>query len=420
MPLVAFVFGAFPVLSATFISKEVVGLRLRGMQIRTYAIRKPDLGTIFGINKELCKSTTYILPISVLYLAISQIFYSFLKPNRYFRALLFILTRKLEGGWKDRVRSMLHFAEGVVLAKMIESQGDIVHIHAHYVSHPATLAMVASWLTGIPFSFTAHASDIWVERLFIRDKLAECKFAFVCSKYGRARLLESCNDRVGTKVFVNYHGIDVDWFTVKDERQYVAKHDDKYVLLNIGRISEEKAQGDLIAACNILSKQRRDFRCYIVGDGPLYAKLTALIKSLGLSDIIEMVGMVPHKDIKEYYLKADIFVLPSTRENLPNVLLESLSMGVPVITTDIAGIPELIEDQKTGILVRPGNVVELASAINQLLEDPKMRGEIANRGRSMVRRFFNKKECIDELLELFKDNICANILSLTRKNDKPR
>jgi colanic acid/amylovoran biosynthesis glycosyltransferase len=397
MRSIAFINNHFPALSATFIYKEVIGLRNRGLPIRTFSIRRPDMCALSEDSLELTHTTTYLLPVNVSKFIKSHFYYIFKKPLSYFGTFFFLITRKFDNLFKDRIRTILHFCEGVYFARIIHDDGRILHIHSHYASHPCTLAFVASRLTRIPFSFTAHAHDIWEDRLFLRDKINASKFLITCTYYGRQELLKIEGIKNKEKIQTIYHGVDTDKFRPKNDRV----NRETFTILNIGRLVKDKAQKNLIEACKLLKEEGYIFECLIVGDGPLMKELKGYINENQLDKEIKLIGKVFQEQICEIYGMADIFVLTSVRENLPNVLLESLAMGIPVIATNIAGIPELIKDKVTGILIELNDPHQLAEKIKLLIKDKRLAKELSENGRKSVCMNFDTNDMINKLEKIY-------------------
>jgi glycosyltransferase involved in cell wall biosynthesis len=176
------------------------------------------------------------------------------------------------------------------------------------------------------------------------------------------------------------------------------------MILNIARLHEEKGQDLLVKACRILADKGLKFDCYIVGGGERREYLCELIRQLDLGSLVHLPGAVPQEGIRDYFERADVFVLPSRRENLPNVLVESLAMEVPVVASHIAGIPELVEEGITGFLVPPNDIQRLAEAVSRLLEDEDLRAKFARRGRELVCSRFEIERSNDQIVELYRRN----------------
>lgn len=399
MGAIAFINNHFPALSATFIYREVLDLKERGVNLRTYSIRRPDPNSLSDDSLDLLRTTTYLLPASLYNLGLAHVRFIFKNPARYLHLIFFLMTREFDKPVRDRVRTFFHFCEGVLFAALIKDSDEINHIHAHYASHPATLAMVASKLTGIPFSFTAHAHDIWEDRLFVGDKLRAALFVVTCTKHAKDRMSQEHGEELCAKITHIYHGINIDEFS----RNPSETDSSEYVILNVGRLCWEKAQKNLILACKRVKDRGYKFRCIIAGDGPLKDALMTLIEQNELNNTVELIGRVFQQDIKKLYEQANLFVLSSIQENLPNVLVESLSMGVPSVATSIAAIPELIEHKETGILVPPNDVEELANAIIFMMDNKAVSKRLGDNGRARVCERFDCKESISQLLNLYSN-----------------
>lgn len=399
MKKIAFINNYFPNLSATFIYREVLELKNMGIPIKTYSIRKPTLNEIHNECLELYNTTTYLIPINVISFFRSHIYFISRYPFKYIKLIVFLLTRKYNHKLKDRIRTIFHFLEGVYLAKLIKNENDIFHIHAHYASHPCTLALVAAELNQITYSFTAHASDIWVDKLFISDKVNRAKFVITCTNYGKKSIIKENSIENPEKISTIYHGVDTQKFINKSFN----KNNNVFTILNIGRLSEEKAQKYLIMACKELRDNGYVFKCVIVGDGPYKSILLKMIKNYNLEEKIILTGRVFQEHILEYYMRADIFVLTSKRENLPNVLLESLSMKLPVIAPNIAGIPELIKNDYNGILIPPNDVKSIVKSIEDIYDNKSKLKVLSENGRNVVCKYFNQNDSINSIIKLYKN-----------------
>jgi glycosyltransferase involved in cell wall biosynthesis len=394
---IAFLTSYFPSISETFIYNEIIRLRQRGVRIKTFSVRKPTFESISRESHGLYNTTTYLLPLGIVDLLTAHVCEFCRTPWKYTYSLAFLLTRYFKRPLNDRIKTLFHFAEGVYFAWSLRKESGAIHIHAHYASHPCTISFVASQLTGIPFSFTAHADDIVIEGLMLEEKVRAAKFVITCSNYGKRMLLKPLGDGEAKKVFTVYHGVDSDRFTgIRPDRG-----NGQFTFLHVGRLSPEKAQKQIVEACFHLRRKGLHFECIIVGDGPLREDLTRMAKALKVEECICFVGRVFQEEIVGYYLSADAFILSSIRENLPNVLLESLAAGVPVIAPRIGAIAELVEDGINGILVEPGNTLALSAAMERMMLDTTSRTRMGHSGRKLVREHFDREECIEKLLTVY-------------------
>ncbi len=297
--------------------------------------------------------------------------------------------------------TLIHFVEGVYAAYMLRhTPGQ--HLHAHFIDRAATVALVASRLLGIPYSVTAHASDIYVSPVLLKEKLANAKFASTCTAYNRSYLSQFGKDLFNHKLLCIYHGLELERY-VNEQRTRRGRS----VILSVGQLQERKGLGYLVEACGILRDRGIQFECRIIGEGPLRPILQEQIHQLGLEDSVLLVGALPHEEVIAQYQEATVFALPAIlgkdgdRDGIPNVILEALSMGLPVVSTAHSGIPEVIEEGVDGLLVPPEDAQALSSALERLISDPEMRNAFGKAGRQIVADRFNPEKNARRLLEAF-------------------
>ena len=290
------------------------------------------------------------------------------------------------------------------MAKAVEAK-NVGHLHVHFALNATTIALVVARLTKITFSFTAHANDIFVNPILLRDKINEAKFIIAISDYNKRFLYNILPDQ-GTcdKTHIVHCGIDVQHFSAPNKKL----HNERPIILAIGRLVEKKGYLYLIRACKILVGQGYDFQCLIVGGGPQESLLKQIIEEEGVSDYVSLEGIVFQEHLLSYLDKADIFVLPCVvasdqdMDGIPNTLMEAMAMEIPAISTTVSGIPELIEHEKTGLLVAPEDEVSLAKAMATLLDDKELRGILGQAGRAEVIKAFEIEKNAHHLLSVFK------------------
>jgi glycosyltransferase involved in cell wall biosynthesis len=270
------------------------------------------------------------------------------------------------------------------------------HIHAHFASGAATTAMMAARLLDISFSFTAHRGDIFEAKALLDEKLREAKFAIAISDYNKSYLLREAPDVEKDKVITIHCGVDTKVFRRNRRRSACSPH-----FLAVGSLLERKGHVYLVEACRILERKRVNYQCTIVGDGPQRHELEKRIQKYGLGSRIILAGSVPHEDIQSYYEKADVFVLPSLNEGIPVVLMEAMSKGLPVIATNITGVPELVKNDVDGILVAPGNSVELAEAMMKVSKDTGLQKYLGARARERIVVDFDLDANVAKIKNLF-------------------
>ena len=265
----------------------------------------------------------------------------------------------------------------------------IEHLHVHFINEPAGVGEIASMLIGMPFSITAHAKDIYLSPPSdLSRKMARAKFIVTCNDYNRRYLEELDADVPIIKI---YHGLDPQLFKAEAALDPSAGAP---LLLSVGRLRPKKGFHCLLDACALLKIGGHKFRCVIAGYGPLREELEARIDRLGLGATISLAGMLTQEEVIALYKQASLFVLPcritadGDRDGIPNVLAEAMAMELPVVSTNVSGIPELVEHNRSGILVRPEAPVELAAAIARLLDQPQLRQELGRAGRTKVCQLF--------------------------------
>ena len=393
----------FPGLTTTFVYREVLSLRARGLRIQTFSTWKPKLDELSEEAKYLVEDTFYIFPLNRPLFLLSHARYLLTRPLRYLGALWFCLTREHKTP-KNRLRTLYHFCEAVYLAREIERRG-IRHIHVHFALNATTIAMVVSRLTGASFSFTAHANDIFANPILLPEKIRAARFIIAISEYNRRflhRIVPS--QETFDKTYVVHCGIDVRRFSPPGHRP----PNDRPVILAVGRLVEKKGYPHLIKACKILVDRGHDYRCLIVGGGPQEALLRQMIEENDLSGYVSLEGVVFQEDLRDHLGKADVFALPCVvasnqdMDGIPNTLMEAMAMEIPTISTTVSGIPELVEDRKTGLLVPPRDEVSLADAIATLIKDEELRSALGKAGRAKVVEEFEIEKNTNRLLGIFQ------------------
>jgi glycosyltransferase involved in cell wall biosynthesis len=277
-------------------------------------------------------------------------------------------------------------------------------LHAHFASGSSSVARYASGISQIPFSFTAHAKDIYsseVDLQRLRELLQQASVAVTISEANRRYLRRLAPAARLKRV---YNGVDFGQFSLRASRPPAARP----LILFVGRLVPKKAAGDLVAACALLRDQGFALRCRIVGSGELEPQLRAQVADLRLEGLVEFCGPASQEQVAELHLsEADLFVLPAViapdgdRDGVPTTLLEAMARGVPVISTRLPGIDEAVAGQAAGLLVEPGDIGALAQAIRQSLGDPVATQRRIETARRHVERRFDIRKNAAELLEVF-------------------
>jgi colanic acid/amylovoran biosynthesis glycosyltransferase len=283
------------------------------------------------------------------------------------------------------------------LARRMKASG-VTHVHAHFATHPTTVAWLVHQVTGIPYSFTAHSYDVYVHTAMLREKLVDASFVVAISEYHKALL-----SRFGPpwKIHVIHCGIEPERYRLRP-----ARPPGRFTILFVGNLRAYKGLKHLIRACALLRGRGREFRCLIAGGGPLEAELRAVTTRLGLDDELLFLGPRREEEIITLLQEAHVFVLPSVvegsgnTEGLPVVLMESLAVGVPVVATAVAGVPEIIRPGETGRLVGPADPFALAAAIEEVMDEDSNR--FAEPGRRLIESEFSLSQSVSTLRELLQ------------------
>ncbi len=397
-----YLIGTYPLLTTTFIDREIKLLRQRGVQVQVVSIRRPKR-PLSPEQEALAQDVCYLLPISPGKLVVSLLWAGLLRPFPTWRTLFYLLTRP-HPSLKARLKTILHFGTGVYAAFLLRRQPGH-HLHAHFVDRAATAAIVVSRLLNRPYSVTAHANDIYVDPVLLPEKMAEAKFVATCTQYNETHLANLNGNGLGQKLHCIYHGLDIDQYQPTERKRPSAIP----LLLAVGQLKEKKGFAHLLCACRLLKDQGYDFQCHIVGEGPDRQALTSQIQQLGLGDTVTLCGALPHQAVIDKYQEADIFVLPcitgqdGDRDGIPNVILEAMAMELPVVSTRHSGIPEVVMDGVNGLLVPPADDTALAQALADLLDDRNGRNQLGQHGRQTVIESFSVEKNVERLLTQFMD-----------------
>lgn len=393
-----YIVGTYPLLTTTFIDREIRELRTNGIDVRVVAVRPPVDVTLSHDQKVLQRYVSYLLPVRWVSLISAHAVFALGRPRRFFATLAFLLTRP-HPSWRARLKSLLHFGEGVLVAHLVRGV-DFDELHAHFADRAATIALVASRLLDKPYSLSIHAgADIFVRPVLLREKIQEARHVVTCTEHNREHVLSIAGPDLRHKVSHVRHGLDLDLYPA------ATPPSDLPLILSVGQLAERKGFAGLIRALRVLIDEGYEFRCRIVGEGPQRGELEALVAELSLEEVVELCGALGHEQVIEEYGRATMFVLPCTRtrtgdvDGIPNVLAEAMASRLPVVTSDLPAIREIVRDRKSGLLITPGDVTSLVAAIRRLLGDPELREELGRRGRGTVRREFEVETNIRRFAE---------------------
>lgn len=399
IPKVGYLVKTFPKISETFILREVLALEAAGVTLEIFALRRPGEKKIHSLAAQVLARVNYI-PSRLLFQPLAMLWPQLLllltQPLGYLRAARFAWRHRPGANLKD-------FFQAGCLARLLARRG-IHHLHVHFINKPATIAELVRLMIGTPLSITAHAKDIYLsDQAELRRKMARAKFIVTCNDYNR-RYLQQHVAADGPPVLRIYHGLDANLFYTNGAERESANAP---LILSVGRLREKKGFPTLLAACRLLKIAGRKFHCVIVGYGPLQEELERQIDEFELRENVALTGMLTQDEVIALYKRATLFVLPcqvtedGDRDGIPNVLAEAMAMELPVISTPVAGIPELIESLVDGLLVRPEDPGGLAAAMTRLLEQPQLRRRLGQAARGKVHRLFSAQRNAEQLQALF-------------------
>lgn len=423
--VVAYVMNGYPRLSETFITHEIHQLERAGLRLRLFSVKREREEKVHPIVAAIRSPLTYLPDASTLSGTtlgrwLVRNLRVFLRGNaavarrhplRYVRTLgaaLAMSWRYRPRGGRLRLRKVFvkEFLQAGEIAAHLLRAGDVGHLHGHFCHGVATITWFASRLTGIPFSFTAHAKDIYQADLnpgdLLERKLSAARFVATCT-CANAQVLRARHVRPH-EVHAIYHGLDTAYFSPAGQGGEAHTP----IILSVGRFVQKKGFDHLIEACAQLKRERVPFHCVIVGErGDAYESICQQIARLGLGDCVHLRSAVTQEALRDIYRMARVFALPcqvtadGDRDGFPNVLAEAMAMGVPVVSTPISGIPEMITDGVHGLLVESGDSRALAAALHRVLTDEALRARLAQSGRQRICECFDSSRTTLMLRDLF-------------------
>jgi glycosyltransferase involved in cell wall biosynthesis len=395
---IAFVVSQFPRYVDAYFLREVTALAARGVGLQIFSLRG-FRGTVVHKDAHALLPQTVYLPFFFSWpLLLAQLSFLARAPRSYLATLWTILR----GCWRhprSLVRALAVFPKSVYFAKLVQER-QIAHVHANWASHPAISALVISRLTGVPWSFAGHASDIYLDTAMLAEKIYTAKFVVTCTRYNKGYMVDLAGADAAEKITVSYHGIDLKKFTPVPKQRSARFH-----ILTVGTLLPCKGLPDLIDACRILTERGVAFDCTIVGDGPERRSLERQIQHCGLTDRVKIAGYLAQEALIPLYQQADVVVLPALSEShfgIPNVLLEALAVKVPVVCTPLPSLAEVMEEGRHGLYVPERSPEALADALEVLSRNPVWRLAMGEAGRRKIEEMFDTEKNIAVLERLFR------------------
>ena len=410
-PKIGYVLKRFPRLSETFILNELLELRRQGALVEVFSLLKPPEETRHELLAMLDAEVVY-LPGAKAIKGCAVATGAAAGPTRKVALNRLLAERPpmaelLSGKRPDEAA---HLCLQAAALAMLASTRDLAHLHAHFASNATTAALLASRWSGIAFSFTAHARDIYhtyvdaaTDAAARRRKIAEARFVVTVSDYNRHHLIELAGPETAGKIRRLYNGIDLSRFAF--ERRIGSG--EAPLFLAVGRLIEKKGFTHLIEACRLLRTRGVRARGLIIGEGPERNALQKQIGSAALEELVELAGARSQEAVLAAMRRATAIVSPCVvsacgdRDGLPTVLLEALAVGLPAISTTVAGIPEIIENEHTGLLVPPADPERLAEAMLRILAEPELGERLGREGRIKAERDFDLRTNVAVLRDYF-------------------
>lgn len=387
--MLAYLFERFPTFTQTFCHREVQGLLRQKMPLEIYSIRRPVDEPPQDYDPEILKSVVYLPEEPVVRAEVNAA-----KDRRELPKTAVRLLRRAQAGDKQRIY------QAAWLGERLKQEG-IIHVHTHFAGLAARTAFWLHQIYGITYSFTGHANDIFCRddhSVSLPELVKTAAFVVTVSDF-TARQLKEAHPAAAKQVFRVYNGIDLERFQPSTGK--------RALILSVGRYIEKKGFPDLILACAILRDCGYQFECQIIGEGPMADQLQNQIVELGLQNRVSLEGPKTQAAIVHLLREARLFVLPCVVErdggmdNLPTVIVEAMAASLPVVSTRLAGVPEMVEDGKTGLLVEPGEVANLAAAMEKFMESPELARSMGKSGAERARRIFGVETTTRQLKHLF-------------------
>lgn len=428
---VAYVLKGFPRLSEMFIASEVYRLEQLGVRLRLYVIKPADEARRHGIVGRIRATPEYLpattsLSKTTLRRWLARHLKEFLpgllrvarrRPAGVARAGLAALAQAVRArrsfrSWPRKIY-LKEFLQAALVAEGVLDAPDVRHLHAHFCHGATTVAWLASLMTGLPFSFTAHAKDIYCESLnpagLLRRKMRAARFVVTCTDANRAHLL---GVEPRAEVHCVYHGLNAEFAGLLGDGATPGAKRGHIRALGVGRLVPKKGFDVLVEACGILHRRNVPFEAVIVGEqGEHGAEIQRRIDALGLEHLVRLAGPLEQSKLYEEYRRAGVFCLPcrvldnGDRDGIPNVLVEAMACGLPVITTPVSGIPEVVKDGINGQLVPPDDPEALADALLRLDRDPRLAARLSAEAQTTVREQFDGERFAAQLAALFREAV---------------
>jgi glycosyltransferase involved in cell wall biosynthesis len=395
---IAYLINQYPKVSHTFVRREIHALERLGLEVERFSIRRSSEQSSDPEDRNEEAKTHVILDSGLLAMKVASWWLLLTRPARLL--LAFALCLRL--GWHSErglLRHVFYFGEACILFRKIQKLG-CEHVHSHFGTNSTTVALLCRRLGGPPYSFTVHGPEEFDKPALIHltEKIGACKFVAGVSSFGRSQLYRHCDHSQWPKVQVVHCGLDATFL-----QQETTPVPEAPRLVCVGRLCEQKGQLLLIEAAALVAKEGIDFELVLVGDGEMRTAVEALIAAHSLEKKIRITGWASSEVVQEELRAARVMILPSFAEGLPIVIMEALALGRPVITTYIAGIPELVESGQCGWMIPAGSVEAIKTAMSAAIAAPTAElQKMGHEGRRRVQQMHDVDRSAQQLADLFR------------------
>jgi colanic acid/amylovoran biosynthesis glycosyltransferase len=383
----AYLLSCFPMLSETFVIREMMEMERLGHSVQPYSLKNhPDTG-YDEVAEPMVRRTQYSPFLLSAALVWANVKTAFSRPVKFWGTLLFILVRSM-GQPKECLKGLAAFPKTIYYGTLMAGRG-VDHLHVHFANVPTLSALVIHRIWGIPYSFTSHAHDLFVFRTMLAEKLHEASFAVTISEFNRKFLERHCAAEDMAKVRIIHCGADV------ERLAHIARRPEPGLIVSVARLSPMKGFIHLVEACALLRERGLAVRCEIGGEGPERPVLEERIRAMGLEETVKLRGAIRAAEVAAFIARGEIFALPCVTmpdglmDGVPVSLMEAMALGLPAVSTTVSGIPELVRDGRTGLAVPPRDVRALADALGRLLSDRGLADRLAAAGQELVRQEFD-------------------------------
>jgi colanic acid/amylovoran biosynthesis glycosyltransferase len=404
---IGYLVSQFPAQSHTFIRREIEALRMHGLPVRVFSIRRPPPPPESGPSasyRAALEETHYVLPANVASLASAHCSALLGRPIAYFRVLLLALRHRVPG-LRALIWALFHFAEAILLARELERRR-IRHLHNHFANSSANVGLLASRFLELPWSLTLHGiSDIdYPAGPLLGRKIEAARFVVCASYFLRAQAMRAVSPEHWHKISIVRCALNLADIPQRSRSRSV--HPVRMIC--VSRLSPEKGHEGLLEAFATVCTRQVDAVLTIVGDGPELARVRECIRARHLTGHVTLLGALAEEQALQQIAQSDVLVLASFMEGLPTVLMEAMALALPVIAPRLAGIPELVTDEQDGLLFRPSDWDDLAEKVIRLLTDPILRARLGEAGRAKIEAEFDICHAVEPLVALFSGSTPAS------------